>query len=71
MPGSPESVYVKDVSAKILTSHVSGSPATYETTDADVRRFIREQGAIFRAYDKRRLFFQDVNIQSKFKEMLT
>lgn len=54
-----------------VTTHLSGSPLAYETTEKDTRRFIREQGAIFRAYDKRRLFFQDVNIQTKFKEMLT
>lgn len=53
-----------------VCTHVSGTPKVYETSDADIKRFFREQPAIFRAYDKRRLFFQDVNIQSKFKEML-
>ena len=50
--------------------HRSGSPKDYEDTDADVRRFRREQTLVFLAFSKRRLFFQDVDVQTRFRELL-
>lgn len=49
---------------------VSGSPKAYETTQADVKRFIREQGAIFRAHAGRRLYFEDIDVQTRFKQLI-
>lgn len=60
----------KDGRRWYVCTHVSGTPKTYENTDADIKRFCREQGAIFRAYDTRRLYFADVDIQTRFKNTL-
>lgn len=48
----------------------SGSPKEYDNTDADKRRFLREQCAIFRAYSRRKLYFEDVDVQTQFKTLL-
>lgn len=48
----------------------SGSPKEYETTPADIRRFLREQTAIIRAHAGRRLYFENVDVQTRFKEIL-
>lgn len=50
--------------------HRSGSPKDYEDTDADIRRFRREQTAVFLAFSRRKLFFQDVDVQTRFREIL-
>lgn len=51
--------------------HKSGSPKEYEDTDADIRRFRREQVALYLAFTRRKLFFEDVDIQTRFKELLS
>jgi len=51
-------------------SHLSGSPKQYETTTSDKKRFMREQGAIFRAHASRRLFYEDVDVQTRFRALL-
>lgn len=48
----------------------SGSPKQYETTEADIKRFIREQTAIFRAHTGRHLYFQDIDVQTRFKQLI-
>lgn len=50
--------------------HKSGSPKEYEDTDADIRRFRREQLPVFSAFARRRLFFEDVDVQTRFRELL-
>lgn len=52
-----------------VTDRSSGSPKAYENTEADRKRFIRDNGPIFRAHAARRLFFKDIDIQTKFKEL--
>lgn len=46
----------------------SGSPKEYENTEADRKRFRREQFSVLNAHARRKLFFQDVDVQTKFKE---
>lgn len=50
--------------------HRSGSPKEYEDTDADTKRFRREQFAVYLAFTKRRLYFEDVDVQTRFRELL-
>lgn len=50
--------------------HLSGSPKAYEDTAADRRRFRREQRQILRANEKRQLYFEDLNTQTIFFELL-
>lgn len=50
--------------------HRSGSPKEYEDTDADTKRFRREQIAVYLAFTKRRLYFEDVDVQTRFRELL-
>lgn len=51
--------------------HRSGSPQEYEESEADIRRFRREQVALYLAFTRRKLFFEDVDIQTRFKELLS
>lgn len=50
--------------------HLSGSPKMYDNTDADRRRFRREQAAVLHAHARRRLYFADVDVQTKFRELI-
>lgn len=50
--------------------HRSGTPKEYEDTDADIHRFRREQTSVFMAFARRRLYFQDVDVQTRFREIL-
>lgn len=52
------------------SAHKSGSPKAYEDTPADHQRFLREQGALLRAYYGRRLYYETVDVQTRFKEVL-
>ena len=53
-----------------ISRHRSGSPKLYETTDADLKRFRREQQAVIRANAGRRLYFEDIDVQTKFFTLL-
>ena len=50
--------------------HLSGSPKAYENTEADRRRFRREQSALIRAHAARRLYYSDVDVQTCFRDLL-
>lgn len=50
--------------------HRSGSPKEYEDTDTDTKRFRREQFSVYLAFTKRRLYFEDVDVQTRFRELL-
>lgn len=52
-----------------VTDRSSGSPKQYENTEADKKRFLRDNGPIFRAHAGRRLFFKDIDIQTRFKDL--
>lgn len=56
----------KTNSTYYATTTRNGTPKTYKDTDADRRRFLNEQGTIWRAYCKRKLFFESVAIQDNF-----
>lgn len=46
---------------------LSGAPRMYEDTEADMRRFLKENPAIWRAYEARRVYFSGINTQTAFK----
>lgn len=52
-----------------ISAHISGSPKTYENTDADRRRFLREQGALLKAYMRRGVDYEGVNVQTTFRDL--
>lgn len=47
----------------------SGSPAVYLETEAERRRYLREQTAVWRAFNKRKVYFQSVAVQSVFLDI--
>lgn len=50
--------------------HRSGSPKEYEDSDADRARFRREQTGVIRAFTGRRLYFETVDVQTRFRELI-
>lgn len=52
-----------------VTRTGSGSPAEYKTTEADRRRYLREQTAVWRAFNKRKVYFENVSVQAVFLEI--
>lgn len=60
----------KSGAAWYAARHKSGSPREYEDSEADIRRFRREQVAVYLAFSKRRLYFEDVDVQTRFRELL-
>lgn len=52
-----------------VTRERSGSPKEYGTTDADRRRYLREQMAVWKAFNKRKVYFKNVDVQSVFLEI--
>lgn len=65
-------VFYKEKSGRRLyaCTKYSGSPKQYEKTAADIKRFLRDQGAVLRAYAGKRLMFENVDVQTRFKELL-
>lgn len=51
------------------STHISGAPKTYETNEADRRRFYSDALAVSRAYARKKVFFEDLTSQSKFKAL--
>lgn len=47
----------------------SGTPKVYQNTDADNRRFKREQMAIWRAFLRKKVYFETVDVQTDFLEV--
>lgn len=52
-----------------VTDHVSGDPVVYENTEADHRRFLREQKALTAAWIRRRVYFSGIDVQTRFKRL--
>ena len=52
-----------------VTREKSGSPKEYGSTDADRRRYLREQMAVWKAFNKRKVYFKNVDVQSVFLEI--
>lgn len=52
-----------------VTWEKSGSPKEYGSTDADRRRYLREQMAVWKAFNKRKVYFKNVDVQSVFLEI--
>lgn len=52
-----------------VTDHVSGDPVAYENSEADLRRFFREQKAITGAWLRRRVYFSGIDVQTRFKRL--
>lgn len=54
-----------------VTDRKIGSPKIYEDTEADVRRFLRENPAIWRAQERKKVFFSGINVQTVFRDLFT
>ena len=52
-----------------VTRKVSGSPKTYDDTEADLRRYIRENGPIWNAHQRRKVYFSGIDVQTEFKNL--
>lgn len=52
-----------------VTRTGSGSPIEYNSTEADRRRYLREQTAVWRAYNKRKVYFENVSVQAVFLDI--
>lgn len=52
-----------------VTDKVSGAPAQYESTETDRRRFLRDHPAIWRAYQKRKIVFESIRVQTIYKKL--
>lgn len=75
-----EYVPVADVSGIVIYRHKSngtyyvctvrsGSPRVYKSTEADMRRFKREQVAVWRAFTRRKVVFESVHCQDIFRQI--
>lgn len=60
----------KSGSGWYASAHKSGSPKEYEDSDADRARFRREQTGVIRAFTGRRLYFETVDVQTRFRELI-
>lgn len=52
-----------------VTDHVSGDPVIYQDTEADQRRYFREQRAVTAAWLRRRVYFSGIDVQTRFKRL--
>ena len=52
-----------------VTDRISGTPTVYDSTKADLKRFYREQGAVWRAHQRRRVYFSGIDVQTRFKNL--
>ena len=52
-----------------VTDRISGTPIVYDSTKADLKRFYREQGAVWRAHQRRRVYFSGIDVQTRFKNL--
>lgn len=49
-----------------ITTKVSGSPASYDSTDADRRRFLRASSGLWTAYLRKKVYFENLRCQNVF-----
>ena len=52
-----------------VTDKLSGAPKAYDATEADRRRFLREQSGVWRAHQRRKVYFSGIDIQTRFKDL--
>ena len=52
-----------------VTDHVSGDPVVYGSSEADLRRYLREQKAITAAWLRKRVYFSGINVQTRFRRL--
>lgn len=52
-----------------VTDKLSGAPKAYDATEADRRRFLREQAGVWRAHQRRKVYFSGIDIQTRFKDL--
>lgn len=52
-----------------VSARITGSPTVYDTTAADLKRFYRERSGVWRAHQRRRVYFEGVDVQTKFKNL--
>lgn len=51
------------------STHVSGAPKVYESNEADRRRFYNDAPAVGRAYERKKIYFEDLTAQTKVKAL--
>lgn len=54
-----------------VTTKLSGAPRMYDAGQAERRRFFRECPNVLKAYEKRRIDYENVNVQQVFKKIYT
>lgn len=59
----------KNMSCYLISRKVSGSPKRYENTDADHRRFLRNHSALWTAYLRKKVYFEDLSCQNLFMKL--
>lgn len=59
----------KSLSRWYVSDRISGSPTVYDSTPADLKRFYRERSDVWRAHQRRRVYFAGVDVQTKFKNL--
>lgn len=52
-----------------VTDKISGDPPAYESSEADHRRFLREQKAVAGAWMKKRIYFSGIDVQTRFRKL--
>lgn len=52
-----------------VTEKRTGAPKLYEDSEADIRRFLRENPSVWRAHQKRRVYFDSLDSQTVFKNL--
>lgn len=61
----------KSAAIYYVSSKISGAPKEYDNTVADVKRFVRENINVWRAAEKRKVYYESIDVQIKFKEVFT
>ena len=52
-----------------ISDKITGSPKRYEDTETDRRRFLRNNPQIWRAYQKKKVYFESVKVQTIYKKL--
>ena len=50
-----------------VTDRVSGSPKIYENNEQERRRFLRNHPGVWRLYQRKKVYFSGIDVQTKFK----
>lgn len=52
-----------------VTDRVSGTPAHYENNEAERRRFLRNHPSVWRLFQKKKVYFSGIDVQTRFKSI--